>query len=164
VLTAQAEMSGPKKFNLGLCLDLSRWNDPEFTKVSLPCDSGQAGSGLTDDDVSRLCDALEDNVCVKSLVLWGNQRITSLGGAALLKLLKTNKTIERINLDLTDVPDSDKELISRRLLERRLATLDLSNPELDSIVSLDLSRSGVRNVDVGRIAESLKENVKIAHF
>jgi hypothetical protein len=97
-------MSGPFKYDFALCLELARGNDPEFTEVSQPCDTGQETTGLRDEDIDRLCEALEDNLYVKSLVLWGNQRITAKGGAALLKLLKSNKTIERVNLDLTEVP------------------------------------------------------------
>lgn len=70
-------MSASYKYDFALCLELARGNDPDFKEVSLPCDTGQETTGLKDDDIDRLCEALEDNLYVKSLVLWGNQRITA---------------------------------------------------------------------------------------
>jgi hypothetical protein len=133
-----------------------RQDDEDLVEIELSCEAADGNGGLTDKHVENLAGALQVNHHVRSLILWGNRNVTSI--TPLLKALDDNRTLERVDLELTGVSAQEKDLLSRKLIDRKLAWLRSDDPHMRDITSLDLSRLGLADRDVKDLASILRGN------
>jgi hypothetical protein len=133
-----------------------RQDDEDLVEIQLSCEAADGSGGLTDRHVENLAGALQANHHVRALILWGNRNVTSI--APLLKALDDNHTLERVDIELTDVSAQEKDLLSRKLIDRKLAWLRSDDPHVRDITSLDLSRLGLSDKDIKDLASILRGN------
>lgn len=95
-------------------------NDPDLTEIDL------LDKSLSDSHIVFLCEILKNNNIVKNLLLSFNKNLSNKSGDALLSLLETNKTIQNINLLMTEISDYNQRKIREKLRDN-LSLFSLSS-------------------------------------
>jgi hypothetical protein len=141
--------------------DQVQQNDPNMKHIVWDFEYGHglSTSGVRDDELVRLADAMAQNTCLQDISIKGNK----LANSSISKLSKALKKCGVVNVHATDTNLSPKDLgkIKQQCVLNAMARVQADDM---SLAAIDWRNSRITDEDVIKLTKVLRGNTHLTHL